>query len=155
MTILSTLKQRVIIAERGLSAGELRLAQTIFAQQIDYNTVRICASRLVLPGYAISPNGHIYFHPKDYCLDFSVKDLATQSWWIHEMTHVWQYQNGIQVLGRALLNRRYDYVLRSGKAFLSYGVEQQARMVQDYYLKRAQGQACADLAACIPFVGSV
>lgn len=155
MTIFNSLRQYVIVAERGLTTGERVMANSVFAAQLDYRQVRICASRLVLPHYALSPNGRVYFHPHDYCADFSMQDLATQSWLIHELVHVWQYQQGIRVLTGALLDRRYDYVLKTGKAFLAYGLEQQARMVQDYFLKRARGQACDDLAACIPFVVSL
>ena len=52
----------------------------------------------------------------------------------------------------ALIDRRYDYVLETGKSFFKYGVEQQARMVQDYFIRRQRGQDCQDLEACIPFL---
>lgn len=63
------------------------------------------------------------------------------------MTHIWQYQQGMQVFWRAVFNRRYAYTL--GKPFLTYGIEQQARIVEDYYLKREFGKNCDDLASCI------
>ncbi|HBL97627.1 MAG: type IV secretion protein Rhs, partial [Psychrobacter sp.] len=75
-----------------------------------------------------------------------------QSWLIHELTHVWQLQQGLKVVRGALIDRRYDYVLETGKSFFKYGIEQQARMVQDYFVRRQKGQDCQDLEACIPFL---
>lgn len=152
MQLIFRLFNAAKLKQRPLTQQEIVLAQSIFANHIDYARIRICAHVLVMPGYAISPNGNIYFNRKDYCDDFSSANLALKSWFIHELVHVWQYQQGIAVLRKALFNRRYDYVLELGKLFSAYGVEQQAQMVQDYFLKRAQGQACADLAACIPFL---
>ena len=78
--------------------------------------------------------------------------MGKQSWLIHELTHVWQLQQGLKVVRGALINRRYDYVLKVNKPFLNYGIEQQARMVQDYFIRRQRGQYCQDLAGCIPFL---
>lgn len=58
----------------------------------------------------------------------------------HEATHVWQWQNramtGYSPLAAASENIRmrdpYAYELETGKGFLDYGYEQQARMVGDY-----------------------
>lgn len=152
MQFISRLFNAGKLKQRPLTQQEIALAQSIFAKHLDYARIRICAHVLVMPGYAISPNGNIYFNRKDYCDDFSSANLALQSWFIHELVHVWQYQQGIAVVRKALLNRRYDYVLKLGKLFSAYGVEQQAQMVQDYFLKRTKGQSCDDLAACIPFV---
>lgn len=138
---------------RVLTDDEKALAASVFGAHIDLALPRICVSGWVMPGYAISPNGHIYFNRADFREDFSRASLGTQAWFIHEMTHVWQVQQGIKVLRLAIFDRRYQYVLQAGKPFLHYGVEQQAQMVQDYFLRRAQGQACDALAQCIPFIG--
>lgn len=136
---------------RTMTLGERALAQSIFGDGLALDQVQLCSSHLILRHYAMSPNGSVYFHPADFVTDFSLTSLHTQAWLVHELTHVWQVQQGIKVLRRALLNRRYRYVLQEGKAFLEYGVEQQAQMVQDWFLKQAQGLPCADLQACIPF----
>lgn len=141
----------LVVQKRPLTDGEKRLCQTIFARQIDLSTPRICASYWILKHYAMSPNGHVYFHPEDYLLDYSQAGLGKQAWFIHEMTHVWQSQQGISVFWRALFNRRYNYELQAGKHFLSYGVEQQAQMVQDYFVLRETGQECSVLGACLLF----
>lgn len=51
----------------------------------------------------------------------------------HELTHVWQYANGL-TLWRYLWRERgrYRYRLIPGKAFTDYGYEQQAAMVEDW-----------------------
>lgn len=55
---------------------------------------------------------------------------------------------------RALFNRRYRYVLKEGKSFFAYGIEQQAKMVEDYFLKQQKGQDCTQLIDCIPFLSA-
>ena len=100
----------------------------------------------------MSPNGHIYFHASDWIDDFSQAPLGKQGWLIHELTHVWQLQQGLNVVRGAIIDRRYNYVLKVGKPFFKYGIEQQARMVQDYFVRRQRGQYCQDLAGCIPFL---
>ena len=139
---------------RPLAQNEQVLVRSVFGQHVDVLLPRICVSGWILRGYAMSPDGNIYFNQSDFREDFSTATLGTQSWFIHEMTHVWQVQQGIAVVRHALLDRRYRYVLQAGKPFVSYGVEQQAQMVQDYFLARALGRDCSALAACLPFVGS-
>ena len=137
---------------RTLTVGEHHLARSIFGSHLQLDDIRIYAARWVLKGYAISPNGHIYFNPADWQPDFSTGTIHIQAWFIHELVHVWQVQQGIQVIRKALFNRRYRYQLKHHKPFLQYGIEQQAQMVQDYFLQRAKGQNCDHLAQCIPFI---
>lgn len=136
---------------RSLTLGEKSLAYSIFHEQLDLDRPRICASAWVIRGYAISPNGYIYFNPSDYMDDFSTASLGKQAWFIHEMTHVWQVQQGMNVIRRALVDRRYQYLLKDGKSFFQYGIEQQAQMVQDYFVQRSLGQDCRVLEQCLPF----
>ncbi len=84
--------------------------------------------------------------------DFSSADISGRSWFIHEVTHVWQYQQGINVYGAAL-DRRYDYKpLTPGRSFQGYGLEQQGDIVQDYYLIRSgRGHSAEDYEAVLPF----
>jgi hypothetical protein len=44
------------------------------------------------------------------------------------MTHAWQFQVGMNVKTRAVLNRKYEYNLANfgQKDFKKYGIEQQA-----------------------------
>lgn len=140
-----------ITQSRYLTAGEQALVQSVFNDQLDLCSPQIMASRWVIKGYAISPNGNVYFNPADYLPDFSATSLGKQAWFIHEMTHVWQVQQGMRLIRRAVFDRRYQYLLEEGKSFFAYGIEQQAQMVQDYFLKRALGQECSKLEQCLPF----
>jgi len=44
----------------------------------------------------MAPTGHIWFHPDGggWSDDFSEETLSRQGFFIHELTHVWQSQNG-------------------------------------------------------------
>jgi hypothetical protein len=137
---------------RVLTVGEITLARSVFGDSINLDEVQLKTAWWVLKNYAVSPNGSIYFHPADWITDFSHASLSKQSWLIHELTHVWQLQRGLKVVRGAVMNRRYDYVLETGKSFFKYGIEQQARMVQDYFVRRQRGQDCRDFEACIPFL---
>ena len=137
---------------RKLTTGEIALARSVFGHSITLDDVHLKTARWVLKNYAVSPNGNIYFHPADWIADFSHASIGKQSWLIHELTHVWQLQQGLKVVRGAIINRHYDYVLETGKSFFKYGIEQQARMVQDYFVRQQFGKDCQDLEACIPFL---
>jgi len=137
---------------RHLTTGEIALAYSVFGDSLNTTDIQLKTAWWVLKNYAVSPNGNIYFHPMDWISDFSSVGLGKQSWLIHELTHIWQLQRGLKVVRGALINRRYSYVLTTGKPFFHYGIEQQARMVQDYFIKRQLNQDCQALAECIPFL---
>ncbi len=137
---------------RALTQGEVTLAHSVFGADFDVATVRLKTAWWVLKHYAVSPNGNIYFNKHNWIDDFSQASLSKQGWLIHELTHVWQLQQGLKVIRGALINRQYDYVFEQGKTFFNYGIEQQARMVQDYFLRREQGLDCGAWQACIPFL---
>ena len=138
---------------RQLTEGEIALARSVFGDSLKLDGgVQLKTAWWVLKHYAVSPNGNIYFHPADWVTDFSQCSLGKQSWLIHELTHVWQLQQGLKVVCGAIINRRYDYVLEAGKSFFNYGIEQQARMVQDYFVRRHRGHDCRDFETCIPFL---
>ena len=149
---LSRLKNPLIVKERFLTLGEKKLAEDVFGVHLNTDQIKIIAHRMVIKNYAISPNGNVYFNNSDWCEDFAVRALEEQSWLIHELTHVWQIQQGLAVIRKALIDRRYSYVLEVGKNFFDYGIEQQAQMVQDYFMKTKKGQSCEAYQACIPFL---
>lgn len=143
---------RAVPQSRHLNSGEIALAHSVFGDDIELDKVQLKTAWWVLKNYAVSPNGHIYFNSADWLADFSTASIGKQSWLIHELTHVWQLQNGLKVIRGALINRRYNYVLQTGKSFFAYGIEQQARMVQDYFIQRHLGRDCQALETCIPFL---
>lgn len=137
---------------RSLSDGEKRLAYSVFGDAINLETVQLKTAWWVLSGYAVAPNGNIYYHKNDWQTDFSGLSLSKRAWLIHELTHIWQYQQGMAVFWRALLNRKYAYQLNPNKSFFDYGIEQQAKIVEDYYVRTANQQDCTAWIACVPFL---
>ncbi|MFN4144167.1 hypothetical protein, partial [Aestuariivirga sp.] len=145
---------------RLMTEGEIAMAQDVFGGDVDYSKVKVFNRKFRFfqqRGVAMAPNGNIYFHPADYMDDFSTSTMGNRAWFMHEMTHVWQHQRGINVYSAAL-DRRYDYrPLALGKAFQSYGLEQQADIVQDYFLMRNgyqpqwRGHAIGEYQAILPF----
>ncbi|NQX93881.1 MAG: vgr related protein [Erythrobacter sp.] len=119
------------------------MARGVFGNAIDYMSVRI-RRRKWFPfqprRVTMAPSGHVHFHPDGsaYCDDFSRETLHRQGHLIHELTHVWQ----TQTRGRwyLVLNRhpfcRYDYTLKPGQPLTSYGIEQQAMIVQHAFWLR-------------------
>ena len=140
---------------RPLTANEKQLAYSVFGSQLDVQHISIKTAWWVLKNYAVSPNGNIYFHHSDWVEDFTEQSLTKQGWLVHELTHVWQLQQGLKVVRGALFNRRYGYVLSKDKSFAAFGIEQQARMVQDYFMRRERGEDCSAWQACIPFLSAM
>jgi hypothetical protein len=78
---------------------------------------------------------NIYFQSKYKEQDYSQSQgLLNYGTFVHEMTHIWQYNNMVQNLFRAFRkkNHVYDYKLSQKSRFKDFGIEQQAAMVGDY-----------------------
>lgn len=148
---------------RDMTSGELKTAKSVFGDAINFgengkgNGVGIYNGKwkpFQPDNRAMAPNGNIYFPGTSYKGDFSnlgSKALSDRDrrTYIHEMTHVWQYQNGkaVKTRGAALgvlatVGDPYIYKLYlSGdetnlKDLSDYGLEQQAAIVGDYYALR-------------------
>lgn len=137
----------------------------MFGSAIDYDQVCLINRRwwpLQPRNVVMAPRGNLHFHPKGalFCDDFCDGSLAEQGLFIHEMTHVWQHQTGVNLLLRRYPFARYRYRLRSGKPFLSYGIEQQAEIVRHAFLLK-QGlridlkDSLADYVGLLPFAPAV
>ncbi|MBA3667037.1 MAG: vgr related protein [Sphingomonas sp.] len=148
---------------RPLTLGEIALARSIFGEAIDYDRVRMVRRKwwpFQPRGIVMAPTGNIHFHPDSplWSEDFSAERLSLQGLFIHEMTHVMQsHERGRFYL--PLMRHpfcRYSYEVRDGKAFDSYGLEQQAEIMRHIFLSR-QGttlpgqEALAMLARKLPF----
>lgn len=152
--------------ERALTSAEIALAQEAFAGGIDYARVRIIGgpahnpiARLAFArgNPAITLRSTIYFR-RGYASDFAVEG-ADWNAFIHEMTHVWQFQR----LGLLPFLLRYarDFTAAGGKAarmydyrsartgFASAALEAQAQMAGDYAsaLRAQDTEALAALAS--------
>lgn len=127
---------------RALTASEVALAQSMFGNAIDYAPVRIHRRKWAFfqpLGTVMAPDGHIWFHPADarYADDFCGCGPDTQGLFLHELTHVWQRQQGIYLPLRRHPFCRYGYALKPGQRFRDYGLEQQAEIVRHAFLLRA------------------
>ena len=147
---------------RSLTSGEQGQAVGIFGNAIDYTRVRVHNTKAYFfqpDDTAITPNGEIYFPAQVYKADFST-DVDSAAWLIHELTHVWQHQHGMWVRVQGTLHRTYNYgdLAGSSRAFASFYIEQQASIVEDYFVvihgrraRRGSG-ARADYERIIPFL---
>lgn len=147
---------------RGMTSGEIGVASQIFGTALDYKKVIVHNSKAYFfqPGNtAITPNGEVYFPEASYKSDFSANP-SYAAWLIHELTHAWQHQQGMWVRTRGALNRNYKYgdLDKANRSFLSYGIEQQASIVGDYFrmtrgLNPVDGQgSAASYQKLIPFL---
>ena len=132
------------MSARFLTDAERKLSESVFGAAIDYDRVRIAHSKFFFlqpRGVVMAPRGSIHFHPKGslYCEDFCAGELSDQGLFIHEMTHVWQHQLGINLLLRRHPFCRYSYTLKPGWPLARYGIEQQAEIVRHYFMLR-EGQ---------------
>jgi hypothetical protein len=124
---------------RSLTKAERGLAETVFGTAIAYDDVKLFNRKwwwFQPRGIVMAPRGNIHFHPKgnQYCDDFCDQHLTDQGLFIHEMTHVWQHQQGVYLPIARHPFCRYDYSLKPGWTLKRYGIEQQAEIVRHYFM---------------------
>jgi hypothetical protein len=153
---------------RPLTPGEISLGRGIFGDAIDYERVRIVALPWGRTAFVIGSRVH-FPHPP---ADFAAEALGPRGWFVHELVHVQQFQDGwlrtawswlVVVLtggyGRGLPGYRYAAPFA---AWGAYNLEQQAAMVEHAYVLREtgacapapQGATLADYEACVPYLVS-
>lgn len=123
---------------RPLKSWERRLAYDVFGKALNYNRVRLDEWAWLGPpqlkvcyvsGYVINSWGKV-----------------SNTTLIHELVHVWQYQNiGLIYIPRALRAqhspegynygglKRLKHFKEAGKNIFSFNLEQQAEIIADYY----------------------
>jgi len=140
-------KDCVTANSRALTAAEITEAKTVFLDTINYKQV-VIADAL---GYGGRPftlvNGDMYtlfMGPSVFAA------MGASDWhdFIHEMTHVWQGQNHLissgymlnSVVSQAIDGQSaYDY--KVGDFWGEYNVEQQAHLVEDWYMLEGKSVA--------------
>lgn len=137
---VSVRKVKIDDKVRSMTQGEIDMAWMIFQDAIDYNKVKVHAEPYLWFGLqpkntAMTPNGEIYFDESEYRADFSKEKPRQRSWFIHEMTHVWQYQLGypVSVRGAIRLGLEYRYTLNHAKKLTNFNMEAQGNLLADYY----------------------
>ena len=138
---------------RPLDEREKALARSVFGSSIDYAKVRLDErSRIGCRRYGFVYVGFFYINSWG-----KISDPVL----IHELVHVWQYQQvGSVYIPRALRAQRtpagYNYggaeALRTKKTLADFNYEQQADIVADYFCLRQgwQPRWCAADKALLP-----
>ena len=126
-----------------MTAGEIRIARSIFGDAIDYSRVTLRRRKWAFfqpRSVTMAPRGHLHFHPhgEGYCDDFARESTIRQGLLIHELTHVWQTQTlgDWYLITRRMPWARYDYSLKPGWPLTRYGIEQQAEIVKHAFWLR-------------------
>lgn len=135
-------------AARPLTNGEIAITRLVFGDAIDYSKVAIHDHGYFPFGLqhrrtAVTPNGHMYFPKACFSDDFSTQDLGMQMWFMHEMTHVWQYQLGywVKTRGALRIGLGYGYTLAHDHRLCHYNMEAQGNLLADYFALKCLGSA--------------
>lgn len=135
---------------RYLTPAEIQLCQSVFGHLIDYSKVRVM-NHPYLPWQPqhifMAPCGDIHVRNLHYRSDYTQAHLGYQAIFIHEMAHVLQYQQKINILLHGALLQTayylsfkqynpYRYQLTTNKPFFAYNIEQQGDIAKDIFLKK-------------------
>ncbi|HEY8190052.1 MAG TPA: hypothetical protein VIF12_05160 [Micavibrio sp.] len=134
---------------RPLTGGEIALAKNIFGDAIDYKRAKVFNRMSVqVPrqsdGVMRMWLGNIYafdegFKTPDYS---AAKNPAHRESFIHEMTHLWQFESNKRKLAKGLVisllqhdfvyGQLYSYGIDDHKRFSDFNFEQQAQIIGHY-----------------------
>ena len=131
---------------RKLTAGERRLATVVFGDSIRLDRVRI--GRAAVGPFAITLGPRILF-PGSPPQDFAAASPDQRAWFVHELTHVWQFQTApgrtLASWARTVATGGYGpglpgYAYRHPFEWAALNLEQQASAVEHAYRLREQGR---------------
>ncbi|WP_420469605.1 hypothetical protein [Brevundimonas sp. FT23042] len=123
---------------RALTPGEIDLAREIFGKTLDYRGIRFLRSpwpfdRAFVPGRWFGRDW-IVWPAATLPHDLSTAPLRLQSTLIHELVHVWQAQQGVNLLTGKLRAgdgpAAYAYPVTHDCAWDKLNIEQQAMVVE-------------------------
>jgi len=124
-------------ALRRLTPAERALAAEMFGDRLDSARVRLFA--LPIWPRAFVAGARLMVWPARAALpDFGDAPLGLQATFVHELTHVWQAQNGANLIlskikaGDSAASYAYD--LETGPDFARLNIEQQAMVVEHAFL---------------------
>ena len=122
---------------RRLTASERALAREMFGDGLDSGRVRILAIPMWNRAFVAGPR-LIVWPARGLPTDFAAAPLRLQATFVHELAHVWQAQNGVQLLLAKLKAgdgpAAYAYELSADLDFLALNIEQQAMVVEHAFL---------------------
>ena len=131
---------------RRLTVGEQALAREVFGDGIAPDRVRVLSLPLWNRAFVAGP-GLIIWPLATVRTDFSdpATPLRVQAVFVHELTHVWQAQNGISLLLAKIKagdsDAAYRYELLDSEAFAMMNIEQQAMVVEHAFRLSRGGNA--------------
>lgn len=129
---------------RRLTAAEQALGREMFGQGLNLGRVRILAIPLWRRAF-VAGAGLIVWPAADLPADLGAAPLGVQAVFVHELTHVWQAQNGVWLLAAKLKAgdsaNSYAYDLTCDGDFAALNIEQQAMVVEHAFLAARGGLA--------------
>lgn len=135
---------------RGLTDGEVEIAKKVFNDLINYNEIKIF-NIPYLPwqpkDILMAPNGRLFVSQQVFAKDYSKCSIVMQGVFIHELTHVLQYQKHTNVVVKGFILQSayylsfkmydpYKYKLINGKRFEQYNIEQQGDIARDIFFEK-------------------
>jgi type VI secretion system secreted protein VgrG len=128
-----------IEGSRKLTVGEIAMLQRIFRNAIRYDKVKVHNGKKYIffqgSQTVMTPNGEIYYPATRFKEDFHTQRASEQHLFIHEITHVWQYQMGFQVKAQSIgsaFRYGYNYTIKPGMKLSDFPMEGQANIIADY-----------------------
>ena len=129
-------------AVRPLTAAERALAAEVFGAGLDAARVRILALPVWSRAFVAGP-GLIVWPARTAPRDFADAPLGRQATFVHELTHVWQAQNGVHLLLAKIKagdsDAAYAYDLERDPEFMRLNIEQQAMVVEHAFVASRGG----------------
>ncbi len=131
---------------RALTDGEIALARSVFGDRIELAAIRLVRlpaflRRAFVPG-RFAGRSWIFWPAGSWGEDLSQGPLRRRATLVHELVHVWQAQQGINLLiGKLRAGdgpKAYAYRCDADVAWDGLNIEQQASVVEHRYLL-AQG----------------
>jgi hypothetical protein len=132
---------------RPLTDGERGLCDEVFGTAVDPAPVRVLAipgprtmMRPFVPGEVLWSRRYWVVFPRfeAFC-DFSRAPVGNQARFVHELVHVWQAQQGVDLL-KAKWKAGYEYALVPDCRWESFNIEQQAMIVEDAFRMSRRGR---------------
>jgi hypothetical protein len=118
---------------RRLTSGERALAAEMFGAGLHARRVLLLSLPLWTRAF-VAGAGLMVWPAAEALTDFSAAPLPVQAVFVHELTHVWQAQQGIVLLLSKIKAgdgaAAYAYDLTAGTDFTRLNIEQQAMVVQ-------------------------
>ncbi len=133
---------------RALTLDEREMLQPLFLAALDLDVIHVVQDKYIAfqgDDTYMTPENDMFAPGDLYLADFAAPEIEpyTASTLVHEMTHAWQHQSGLDLVAAGAITfaatggdyqQAYGYTLDPAKDLIDYNVEQQASIVEDWYL---------------------